>query len=218
MTNALEQTQITNDEFDPSILLDDEGVNIWIDKYSDVFSDFDTRPLIKRKLSNDLISEVCKLIGVNASPKVSITFNLLDDQRDTEVENIIVRHLKTHFTNNKNAEKESVKKTMRVGYILTLSGFSIILILAYLSSVAKGIFFLNSLPVVIEPLAWFVTWTGLDHIFKQFGSDKGMDINSRMLEARISFSCLGEVIVYDESANVPKTKKVIPAGNNLRIA
>lgn len=217
MANALEQTQEMSEDFDPSILLDDEGVNIWIDKYSDVFSDFDTRPLVKRKLSNDLIAEVCKLVRVNASPKVRITFNLLDDQRNTEVENIIVRHLKTHFTNNKNAERESVRKTMRLGYMLTLLGFSIILILAYLSSVVKGVFFLNSLPVVIEPLAWFVTWTGLDHIFKQFDSDKGMDVNSKMLEAAISFSCLGEVILYDESA-APKTKKVIPAGNNLRVA
>ncbi len=102
--------------------------------------------------------------------------------------------------------------------MLTLLGFMIILIFAYISSLAKGVFFLNCLPVVIEPLAWFVTWTGLDHIFKQFGNDNGMDINNRMLGATISFSCLGEVILYDQSVIAPKTKKVIPAGHNLRIA
>jgi hypothetical protein len=218
MATALERTPIETEDFDPGIMLDDEGVNIWIDKYSDVFSDFDTRPLIKRKLSNDLIAEVCKLVQMNSSDKVNITFNLLDDRRDIEVEKIIVSHIKTHFTNNRKAEKDSMKKTVRMGYLLTLLGFSIILGFAYLASLAKGIFFLNSLPVVIEPLAWFVTWTGLDHIFKQFGSDKTIDVNSRMLEAAISFSCLGEVNLYDESASLPKAKKVIPAGNNLRIA
>jgi hypothetical protein len=218
MGNALGKIHLLSDEPDASVSLDDEGVNIWIDKYADVFSDFDTRPLAKRKLSNDLISEICKLVRGNSSAKVEINFNLLDDQRNIEVENIIVNNLRTHFANSKKAESEIVRKTTRLGYLLTFVGFSIILIFAYVSSLVKGIFFLNSLPVLIEPLAWFVTWTGLDHIFKQFGNDKGMDINSRMLGSAISFSCMGEVILHDEPVTTPKAKKVIPAGNNLRIA
>jgi hypothetical protein len=217
MGNALEITELTIEEQDPSIMIDDEGINIWIDKYSDVFSGFDTRPLVKRKLSNDLIAEICKLVRENSTSKVEICFNILDDPRDVEVENIIVSHLKTHFINNKKAEQETVRRTTRLGYTLTLAGFSIILIFAYLSSLAKGIFFLNSLPVLIEPLAWFVTWTGLDHIFKQFGHNKSIDINSRMLGSAISFSCMGEVTLHTEAAPAPKAKKVIPAGNNLRI-
>lgn len=217
MGNALEKIQAVNDEPNASILLEDEEINIWIDKYSDVFSDFDTRPLTRRKLSNDLIAEICKLVLGNSSEKVVINFNLLDDKRNSEVENIVVNNLKTHFSNCKKAQADVVRKTIRLGYVLTSLGFIIILVLAYLSSLAKGIFFFNSLPMVIEPLAWFVTWTGLDHIFKHFGADKPIDINSRMLDATISFSCMGEVIVH-ESNTSPKTKKVIPAGNNLRIA
>ena len=217
MGNALEETQLLTEDMDPSIVLDDEGINIWIDKYSDVFSDFDTRPLVKRKLSNDLIAEICKLVSVNANSKVQLSFNILEDRRDVEVQNIIISHLKKHFTNSKNAENEKVKKTTRLGYFLTLLGFTIILIFAYVASLSKGVFFLNSLPVLIEPLAWFVTWTGLDHIFKNFGRDKSMDINSRMLEASISFMCMNDMMVEPEPASAPKTRKVVPAGNNLRI-
>ncbi|MCW3127469.1 MAG: hypothetical protein JWO03_3127 [Bacteroidetes bacterium] len=218
MSYSLEQTQIISEETETNILMDDEGVNIWIDKYSDVFSDFDTRPLFKRKLSNDLIVEICKLVAGNASAKVEINFNILDDNRDIEVENIIVGHLKTHFTNSKKAEKAKVRKTTKLGYMLTSLGFFIILTIAYVSSLAKGVFFLNSLPVVVEPLAWFVTWTGLDHIFKHFGDNKIKDINTRMLESSISFSCMGEVSLHDQSVTTPKARKVIPAGNNLRVA
>jgi hypothetical protein len=122
--------------------------------------------------------------------------------------------------NIQKADKEIVRKTTRMGYMLTVLGFTIILLIAYVSSIAKGIFFLNSLPVLIEPLAWFVTWTGLDHIFKNYGNDNGLDLNTRMLQAKISFSCLGQVTVTGlESVHAPhKTRKVIPAGNNLRIA
>ena len=220
MGEALEQI-LPCDESDNNVQLDDTGVNIWIDKYTDVFSDFDTRPLLKRKLSNDLITEICKLVREDTTAKVELNFNILDDEKDTGVENIIIGHLKKHFANIRKAEHAVVKKTMRIGYVLTLSGFVIILLLAYVSSIAKGVFFLNSLPVLIEPLAWFVTWTGLDHIFKNYGTATGQDINTRMLHAKISFSCLGQVTVTDlgSSVSIPhKARKVIPAGNNLRIA
>lgn len=218
MGEALKDLALQVDESEINVLLDDTGINIWIDKYADVFSDFDTRPLIKRKLSNDFITEICKMVKDDPTARVELNFNILDDQKDAEVENIIIDHLNAHFTNSKKAEEESVRRTFRKGYVLTSAGFLLILALAYVASVAKGIFFINSLPVLIEPLAWFVTWTGLDHIFKNYGVDKSMDINTRMLSARITFSCLGQVSTFEPEVQTPKTRKVIPAGNNLRIA
>ena len=218
MGEALKDVPLEANDSDVNVMLDDTGINIWIDKYADVFSDFDTRPLVKRKLSNDFITEICKMVREDPTARVELNFNILDDQKDTEVENIIIRHLNAHFVNGKKAEEESAKRTFRKGYLLTSAGFMLILVLAYVASIAKGIFFINSLPVLIEPLAWFVTWTGLDHIFKNYGLDKSMDINSRMLNARITFSCLGQVSTFEPEAPVHKPRKVIPAGNNLRIA
>ena len=220
MGDALEQMPVTGDESDINVMLDDAGVNIWLDKYTDVFSDFDTRPLVKRKLSNDFITEVCKMVQQDPTAKVELNFNILDDQKDVEVETIVINHLKTHFTNNRKTEQEAMKRTSRKGYMLTALGFLIILSLAYIASIAKGIFFFNSLPVLIEPLAWFVTWTGLDHIFKNYGQDGKLDINTRMLQAKVTFSCLGQTTVteLEPVAAPPKARKVIPAGNNLRIA
>jgi hypothetical protein len=222
MGDAAEKLPVAVDESEINLLLDDAGVNIWLDKYSDVFSDFDTRPLIKRKLSNDFITEICKMVREDPTAQVELNFNILDDAQDSEVEKIITNLLNTHFINNQKAERESIKKTSRKGYMLTALGFMLILILAYVASLAKGIFFLNSLPVLVEPLAWFVTWTGLDHIFKHYGVDKSQDINTRMLNAKINFLCLGcpsiEPDVTVEAAPAHKPRKVIPAGNNLRIA
>ena len=222
MGEAAKSIPATVDESEINVLLDDAGVNIWIDKYADVFSDFDTRPLVKRKLSNDFITEICKMVREDPSATVELNFNILDDQKDAEVEAIIISHLHTHFTNNQKAERESIRKTSRKGYMLTALGFMIILLLAYVASIAKGIFFINSLPVLIEPLAWFVTWTGLDHIFKHYGSDSAhVDINAKMLGAKISFMCLGQIAEITPEIDTPavhKPKKVIPAGNNLRIA
>ena len=43
MGDAAEKLPVAVDESEMNLLLDDAGVNIWIDKYSDVFSDFDTK-------------------------------------------------------------------------------------------------------------------------------------------------------------------------------
>lgn len=199
---------------------EDTGINIWLDKYTDVFSGFDTRPLAKRKLSNDFVTEIGKMVQQDSAATAELKFNVLDDQQDTEVETIIVNHLVTHFTAKRDAERAHVKRTFRKGYVLTATGFILILVLAYIESISKGAFFINSLPMLSEPLAWFMTWTGLDHIFKHLGDDKSVvDVNAKMLKAKISFFCLGQMSEYSaDTAAAHKTKKVIPAGNNLRVA
>lgn len=218
MNEPLNEAPVPVEETDMNPMLDDTGINIWIDKYSNVFSDFDTRPLVKRRLSNDFITEVCKMVREDPTEKVELKFNILDDAKDTEVESIITNHLQTYFIAKKKAEKEATRRTFRKGYLLTASGFMLILGLAYVSSIAKGVFFLNSLPVLTEPLAWFMTWTGLDHIFKNYGSDVLVDVNTKMLQAKVSFYCMGQPADTQAVDDSQKHKKVIPAGNNLRIA
>jgi hypothetical protein len=217
---AQKEINTTPAESEVNLLLDDTGINIWIDKYIDVFSDFDTRPLVNRRLSHDFVGEIVKMVRETPGNDAELNFNILDDTRDTEVEAIITNHLKNHFINCRKAEQEEIKQTFRKGYMMTSAGFLIILGLAYIAQVAKGAFFMNSLPVLMDPLAWFVTWTGLDHIFKNYGNDKSkVDVNQRMINAKISFSCLGGMpVVNEEPVVAPKQKKVIPAGNNLRIA
>jgi len=219
MGDAAKPIEVAEDS-EINVMLDDAGINIWLDKYVDVFSDFDTRPLQKRKLSNDFITEICKMVRENPTEKVELNFNILDDQKDEEVERVIVSHLHSHFTASQKAEREVIKRSSRKGYMLTSLGFLIILVLAYVASIAKGVFFFNSLPVLIEPLAWFVTWTGLDHIFKHYANDGDhVDVNAKMLVAKITFMCLGQVTETTvDSAAAHKPRKVIPAGNNLRIA
>ena len=107
------------------------------------------------------------MVREDPTAQVELNFNILDDQKDAEVEGIIINHLTAHFTNNQKTEREVIRKVSRKGFMLTSLGFMLILVLAYVASIAKGIFFLNSLPVLVEPLAWFVTWTGLDHIFSK---------------------------------------------------
>ena len=80
MGDALEQLPVTGDQSDINVMLDDAGVNIWIDKYADVFSDFDTRPLNKRKLSNDFITEICKMVREEPTTKVESVFRIQPDE------------------------------------------------------------------------------------------------------------------------------------------
>src|ERR1700760_2770839 len=133
--NELPQEIPSVEETAMDAMLDDTGINIWIDKYSDVFSDFDTRPLAKRRLSNDFITEICKMVREENAEQVELKFNILDDQKDEEVETIINNHLHSYFLAKQKIEKDSIKRTFRKGYLLTASGFLLILGLAYISSI-----------------------------------------------------------------------------------
>src|SRR5687767_13655357 len=72
-------------------------ISIWIDKYDDVFSDFDSRPFADRSLSDDFLREVQKMTSHNTKGEMRLKFHVLDDQRNADSESIIINNLNAHF-------------------------------------------------------------------------------------------------------------------------
>ena len=79
--------------------------------------------------------------------------------------------------------------------------------------------YLHGIILMLEPVGWFTTWTGLDLVFQNSRKDQStLDFNSKMATAEITFSSFA---VVQEPANVDisRPKSVIPMDyNNLRVA
>lgn len=185
-------------------------ISIWIDKYDDVFSEFDSRPFDERALSDDFIRAVKKMVSEQPSNKIRLKFNVLEDQRNEESEFIIINNLNKHFVALVDHLKGEHRATLHRGYKMLGFGSLLILVLFYLTTIPTEIKYLEGIILMAEPMGWFMTWTGLDLVFQISQSSKeAMDFSAKMAKASIAFSSL--------DAHTHKT--VIPLdNNNLRVA
>lgn len=194
-------------------------ISIWVDKYEDLFSDFDSRDFTGRTLSDDFIMEVRKLVREMPSENIELKFNLMEEQRDPDTEAIIIHNIHEQFSYFAKIVQDEMKQVLRHGVILSVSGFLLIIFLIYLSNLATHGSLLNGVQVALEPVGWFLTWTGLDMIFQQSKKEKPtIDFNLKMARAQLTFSSFGVISNPEHPEETAVVSKVIPCGNNLRIA
>ncbi|MDB5281465.1 MAG: hypothetical protein JWO06_540 [Bacteroidota bacterium] len=196
--------------------LNQPEISIWIDKYDDVFSDFDSRPFAERALSDDFLREVRKMASEKTGGEIELKFNILDDQRNVESEAVIINSLNKHFKNIATTLRSEQRQTLQKGYMLLGAGFSLMIFLVYLTTIPTKGAYLNGIYLMLEPVGWFMTWTGLDNVFQNTRKNKSaLDFNSRMAFAAIKFSSFDTVV----EAETKQQKTVIPFDNsNLRVA
>ncbi len=188
---------------------------IWIDRYDDVFSEFDSRPFSDRALSDDFLREVQKMTMQNPTRgAVRLKFAVMEDQRNADSESIIINNLNQHFRHITDDLKKEQNAIRRRGFLFIGFGFVMISFIFLLTTMEEANSYLKGIILMLEPIGWFTTWTGLDHIFQiSRKEDNAIDFNTKMAQASIAFSSLGE------EQDTGKQKTVIPLDNqNLRVA
>lgn len=190
-------------------------ISIWIDRYDDVFSEFDSRPYSDRALSDDFLREVRKMVSEKSKGEVILKFNVFLDERDADSENIIINNLNSHFRHIAEDLKFERREVMKKGYVLLGFGSALILSLFFVTTAMEVSGYVHGFILMLEPVGWFMTWTGLDHVFQISNKHKSaLAFNSKMAHARISFSSL-----EDQHANPQRKRTVIPFdSDNLRVA
>jgi hypothetical protein len=146
-------------------LLSKAELSIWLDDYDDVFSDFDSRPLTERSLSDDFLVEMRKMVREKPTGNIELKLLVPTAKRKKEVEAMVIKNLHTHFRHAAVGIKTEITKTRRQGILLTMLGFVLMIVTAYIVSVASNSFFMKALQIVLEPSGWFMVWTGMDNIF-----------------------------------------------------
>ena len=189
-------------------------ISIWVDKYEDLFSDYDSRDFTERTLSDDFIMEVRKLVREMPGDKIELNFNLMEDQRDPATEEIIINHIHEYFSSFAEIIKGEMTEIRNKGILVGTIGFLSIIFLICLANMAEEGSLLSAVHVAMEPVGWFLTWTGLDMIFQQSKKEEDtIQFNLKMARAQLTFASFGMSADLDTVGS-----KVIPCGNNLRVA
>ena len=169
-------------------LLSKSELSIWLDDYDDVFSDFDSRPIAERSLSDDFLVEVRKMVREKPTGSVELKLLIPNDKRKKDMDAIVVKNLHTYFRHSALTIQAEMDKTRRRGVIMSVFGFVVMIITAYIVSISNRGFFFNALQIVFEPSGWFIVWSGMDNIFYNARRRKpNLEFNTKMAHAEIIF-------------------------------
>jgi hypothetical protein len=173
---------------DKKKLLSKSELSIWIDDYDDIFSDFDSRPIKERSLSDDFLAEVRKMVREKPTGDVSLKLLIPADKRKKEIEVVAIKNLHSHFHHAAATIRKEMIKTRRRGIMLTGMGFLLMIAAAYIVSISNRSFFFIAMQIVLEPSGWFMVWTGMDNIFYNYRERKpNFEFNTKMGHAEIVF-------------------------------
>lgn len=145
-----------NDSNEATILLH-------IDKYSNIFSDFDARPLVERTLSIDFTEELRRQLYARDESISGITFILPGSERNHKDEEAIkermIGYFKKHIHRIEAAKRYAILRTA----LMLLAGAIGMVLASYIVSFESVKKFPYSLiRVLIEPASWFLLWEGMN--------------------------------------------------------
>ena len=76
-------------------LLSKSELSIWLDDNDDVFSDFDSRPINERSLSDDFLAEVRKMVREKPTGAIELKLLIPANKRKKELEAMVVKNLQS---------------------------------------------------------------------------------------------------------------------------
>jgi len=150
-----------------------KAIQVALDNYQDMFSDFDTAPYSHRTISNDFLNEVERRYVETKPGEFEVRFTLPAKERDAKVEAVIKKRLKDYFVMKLKEKEAEIDKKKRTSVVRLAAG---VLIMA----VAFELPFSHTTAVsnIISVPGWFFLWSGFEHLF---------DIPGRLLEKRQFF-------------------------------
>lgn len=165
-----------------------EEVGLWLDGYSDLFSDFDSRPYLQRSLSFDFLAET-KRAGRDKFGKVKLNLFIPKKKRNTNSERDIKKRLYNYFNKHFLHEKQKARGVLKRGLMFAGFGILLMFVATYLLFHEGKQFFLNFIIVLMEPGGWFLFWEGLNlSIFESKETKPLLEFYKKMSHCKIYFS------------------------------
>jgi hypothetical protein len=163
-------------------------LSIWIDAYSDIFSDFDPRPLSERNISDDFLYEVKRVCSESDFRIHRFKLLVPAAQRDEEKEAVIAMRLHEFFRKKDLLIKSQLKGVKRSGLLVALSGIILLTGAAYISYLKLGNFFMHVLIIIMEPAGWYLIWTGIESVRDSSKSKKSdFAFYTKMAKSKVHF-------------------------------
>lgn len=163
-------------------------VVLWIDSYSELFSDFDPRPFANRLVSDDFVNQV-KHSAKEIPQKLHVLKLLVPEKiRKPDEEVIIKRKLGAYFSYQHQQLTRMNREVRRKGFYFSAAGLIFMLIASYLKELNVTQFYMTFLLTLFEPGGWFLLWTGFDY-FMNYSRNRLQDMAffNRMADVHIEF-------------------------------
>lgn len=163
---------------------DIQEIDIAIDTWDDVFSDFDPRPLNERTLSEDFINELRKRYRETRTGDFTVTILAPASLKDEKAEATVVGRLKRHFKRLSLQRQKEIMSIRIKGVVFVVLG---ICLLAFLTLAAYYKIYsdltIEILGIVVMPLGWFGVWEGFSKI---------VDTSPKFIQEEILFAKLAK--------------------------
>jgi hypothetical protein len=147
-------------------------LNLWLDSYDDIYSDFDSRHYLKRRISDDFLHELRTEMKYKAHHAGDMVLLLPPERRDDPSEKIIADSLTDFFSSQFHFQQDKCRKKLNNGILLLASGVIIILLNSWVSYNSEESFLITAIKVLLEPAGWFLLWAALDFLFYDFAELK----------------------------------------------
>ncbi len=184
------------------------SVDLWLDNYDDIFSDFDPRDYHERAISGDFVDELLRRSREQQRQEISFRLSVPKERRNREVEQIINDRLKEHFGALASRSKEKMKKSRKFGSLLLGAGA-----LVYFGSIASEFRFpfMHTVRNIFEVFCWFSMWEGARQLF----IEKDPHIEKSALYSSLANADYEFLSEEDLLASI--TKRAIRKGSRARI-
>ncbi len=144
---------------------DIKEISIAIDRWEDIFSDFDPSPLSHRTLSEDFIYELKKRHRETKRGSFMITIYAPLSLKDEEKEKVVIQRLKQYFRFRATQAKKQLGRIRARGITFVVFGIfslGLLILLTYFKAFSElGI---ELIGIALMPLGWFGIWEGFSKI------------------------------------------------------
>ncbi len=171
---------------------DRNDIDLYLDSYEDIFSDFDPRTYSQKALSEDFSSELMKASRDKEDGRVHVILLVPKHKRAKKDEELILKRLKDHFIKHWHFHQKDKKKTVFQGLLFVFFGIiTMLLATMVLFTLEEGSMLSSFLIVLLEPAGWFLFWEGLNiTVFESRKINPELDFYSKMAKAKIEFGDL----------------------------
>lgn len=140
-------------------------LSLWLDDYDDIYSDFDSRNYLKRRISSDFIEELRAALKNKNEDINDLVLLLPENKRHNGEEKKIIENLRSYFTRQLHLFTEKYSNHFKKGILLFIVAITLMIINSVISFRLNDNLLSSIIRIILEPSGWFLIWIAFDILY-----------------------------------------------------
>lgn len=168
-------------------------LSLWLDDYDDIYSDFDSRNYLKRRVSSDFMNELRLSMKYKTEKVDDLILVLPELRRNKEKENQIKKNLENYISRQLTKYSDAYNRDLKKGLILFGIAIILMVINAVISFKLDNNLLASIIRIALEPSGWFLVWIAFDILYYDL---------QRIMKEKEFFKELSLMKIYFESEDI----------------